>query len=129
MTGSYTVAIYFLVDRLKNAGIEHVLGVPGDYAFKFLDEIGTQPTIKWVGVCNKRNAVYGACGYARVWDMSAITASQTMLTAADACEQDRQRHPTVLGTEGAWPRRAAPIQDIQVSISVRNAAKLSSTYS
>jgi hypothetical protein len=63
MMTSYTVAIY-LIDRLKEAGVGHVFGVPGDYAFPFLDEIETEPTIQWVGVCNELNAAYAADGYA-----------------------------------------------------------------
>jgi len=74
MTTSYTVASY-LIDRLKEVGVEHVFGVPGDYAFPFLDEIETEPTIKWVGVCNELNAAYAADGYARVRGMSAVTGS------------------------------------------------------
>jgi len=74
MTTSYTVASY-LIDRLKEVGVEHVFGVPGDYAFPFLDQIESEPTIKWVGVCNELNAAYAADGYARVRGMSAITGS------------------------------------------------------
>jgi indolepyruvate decarboxylase len=74
MTTGYTVASY-LIDRLKEVGVEHVFGVPGDYAFPFLDEIENEPTIKWIGVCNELNAAYAADGYARVRGMSAITGS------------------------------------------------------
>ena len=52
-----------------------MFGVPGDYAFPFLDEIEAEPTIKWVGVCNELNAAYAADGYARVRGMSAVTGS------------------------------------------------------
>ncbi len=74
MTNSYTVARY-LIDRLKEVGVEHVFGVPGDYAFPFLDEIEAEPTIKWVGVCNELHAAYAADGYARVRGISAVTGS------------------------------------------------------
>jgi TPP-dependent 2-oxoacid decarboxylase len=74
MTTSYTVASY-LLDRLKEVGVEHVFGVPGDYAFPFLDEIENAPAIKWVGTCNELNAAYAADGYARVRGISALTGS------------------------------------------------------
>jgi indolepyruvate decarboxylase len=74
MTTNYTVASYF-IDRLKEVGVEHVFGVPGDYAFSFLDEIEAEPKIAWVGVCNELNAAYAADGYARVRGMSAVTGS------------------------------------------------------
>ena len=53
--------------------------MPGDYAFPFLDEIETEPKIKWVGVCNKLNAAYAADGYARVRGISAVTGSAGVL--------------------------------------------------
>jgi len=74
MTTSYTVASY-LIDRLKEVGVDHVFGVPGDYAFPWLDAIEAVPAIKWVGVCNELNAAYAADGYARVRGMSAVTGS------------------------------------------------------
>ena len=74
MTTSYTVASY-VINRLKEVGIEHVFGVPGDYAFPFLDAIEAEPTIKWVGVCTELNAAYAADGYARIRGMSAIAGS------------------------------------------------------
>jgi len=74
MTISYTVASY-MIDRLKEVGVEHVFGVPGDYAFPLLDEIETDPAIKWIGVCSELNAAYAADGYARVRGISAVTGS------------------------------------------------------
>jgi len=74
MTNSYTVARY-LIDRLNEVGVEHVFGVPGDYAFPFLDEIEAAPTIKWIGVCNELHSAYAADGYARVRDIAAVTGS------------------------------------------------------
>jgi indolepyruvate decarboxylase len=74
MTGSYTVASY-VIDRLKEVGIAHVFGVPGDYDFPLLDEIETEPKIKFVCVANESNAPYAADGYARVRGISAIAGS------------------------------------------------------
>lgn len=38
MLTQYTVGSY-LLDRLKELGIRHIFGVPGDYGFPFLDRI------------------------------------------------------------------------------------------
>lgn len=64
MTKEYTVSRYIL-DRLKQAGVDHLFGVPGDYVLDFLDEVMASP-IRWVGTCNELNAGYAADGYARM---------------------------------------------------------------
>jgi indolepyruvate decarboxylase len=64
MAKDYTVSRYIL-DRLKEAGVDHLFGVPGDYVLDFLDEVLASP-IRWVGTCNELNAGYAADGYARL---------------------------------------------------------------
>ena len=66
----YTVNTY-LIERLHNAGIEHLFGVPGDYVLDFLDEVTKSP-IKWIGNCNELNAGYATDGYARVRGLGAV---------------------------------------------------------
>ncbi len=60
----YTVSRYIL-DRLHQAGVGHLFGVPGDYVLDFLDEVLASP-VRWVGTCNELNAGYAADGYARM---------------------------------------------------------------
>lgn len=64
MEKAYTVSRYVL-DRLHQAGVGHLFGVPGDYVLDFLDEVMASP-IRWVGTCNELNAGYAADGYARM---------------------------------------------------------------
>ncbi len=61
---SFTVSDY-LLQRLKELGINHLFGVPGDYVLDFLDFVVESP-IQWVGTCNELNAGYAADGYARM---------------------------------------------------------------
>lgn len=72
MSEKYTAGNY-LIDRLKEVGIEHVFGVPGDYGFPFMDRIENDPGIAWIGACNELNAAYAADGYARVLGIAAVT--------------------------------------------------------
>ncbi|MGT2888592.1 alpha-keto acid decarboxylase family protein [Streptococcus didelphis] len=60
----YTVGDY-LLDRLKEIGIDHIFGVPGDYNLQFLDQITARDDLKWVGNANELNASYMSDGYAR----------------------------------------------------------------
>lgn len=56
---------HYLLQRLQEAGIGHLFGVPGDYVLDFLDAVIASP-IQWVGTCNELNAGYAADGYARL---------------------------------------------------------------
>jgi indolepyruvate decarboxylase len=69
MTNGYTVSTY-LLHRLKELGVNHLFGVPGDYVLDFLDQVMTSP-VAWVGTCNELNAGYAADGYARLNGMGA----------------------------------------------------------
>jgi indolepyruvate decarboxylase len=64
--------IEHVLRRLKSIGIDHVFGVPGDYAFPVEDAIVNFPGIEWVGCCNELNAAYAADGYARIHGLAAV---------------------------------------------------------
>ena len=59
-----TVAEYLLI-RLKQMGIDHLFGVPGDFVLGFLNEV-LESEVQYVGTCNELNAAYAADGYARL---------------------------------------------------------------
>lgn len=67
----YTVADY-LLDRLKELGIDEIFGVPGDYNLQFLDHITARQDLEWIGNANELNAAYMADGYARTKGISAF---------------------------------------------------------
>ncbi|MCF8359185.1 MAG: hypothetical protein K9H26_10525 [Prolixibacteraceae bacterium] len=58
MNNDYTISNYF-IDRLKETGVNHLFGVPGDYNLDFLDNVLQSP-IQRVGNCNELNAGYAA---------------------------------------------------------------------
>lgn len=55
----------YLLQRLKQAGLRHAFGVPGDYALTFMDRL-IDSGIAFVGTCNELNAGYAADAYARI---------------------------------------------------------------
>ena len=61
----------YLVERLKQIGIGHVFGVPGDYVLTFMDRI-IEGGIEMVGTCNELNAAYAADAYGRVNGVGAL---------------------------------------------------------
>ncbi|MGO9274014.1 MAG: thiamine pyrophosphate-binding protein [Terriglobia bacterium] len=59
-----TVADY-LITRLKQAGLEHLFAVPGDYASPFLLALDATPGITRIPNVNELGSGYAADGYAR----------------------------------------------------------------
>ena len=67
-----TTVVQHVLNRLRDIGVKHVFGVPGDYAFPVNDAIAEHPDVEWVGNCNELNAAYCADGYARVHGVGAV---------------------------------------------------------
>ncbi|MEH1902630.1 MAG: thiamine pyrophosphate-binding protein [Nostoc sp.] len=84
MSTQYTVGSY-LLERLKELGLGHIFGVPGDYAFPFLDLIEKNQDISWVGTCNEFNGAYGADGYARIRGIGAFLVTGGVGELSAAC--------------------------------------------
>lgn len=71
MTTSIRVADY-LFQRLKQAGVDHLFGVPGDYNLGLLEALLQHDQIKWTSNANELNAAYAADGYARAKGFGAL---------------------------------------------------------
>ncbi len=68
-----TVAQYLLL-RLKEIGVNHLFGVPGDFVLGFFNEV-LKSEVKYVGTCNELNAAYAADGYARIRGIGAFSST------------------------------------------------------
>jgi TPP-dependent 2-oxoacid decarboxylase len=68
-----TVAEY-LLRRLKEIGVDHLFGVPGDFALGFFNQV-LKSDLKYVGTCNELNAAYAADGYARIRGIGAFSST------------------------------------------------------
>ena len=55
----------FLIERLENAGIKHVFGVPGDYCLKFYEQLYNSP-IDVINTTDEAHAGFAADAYARL---------------------------------------------------------------
>lgn len=56
----------FLIERLKNAGVKHVFGVPGDYVLPFYKELWDFEGIEVVNNTDENHSGFAADAYARV---------------------------------------------------------------
>lgn len=91
-----TVARY-LIQRLEEAGLGHMFGVPGDYVLDFMDRV-VESGIRLVGNCNELNAGYAADAYARIKGIGAVCVTYGVggLSALNAaCGAYAERVPVV----------------------------------
>jgi len=56
----------YMWKRIREVGVESIMGLPGDFNLNFLDHIYDVPGLKWCGNSNELNAAYAADGYARI---------------------------------------------------------------
>lgn len=71
MTGTKITVGEYLLIRLKQMGVDHLFGVPGDFVLGFLNQ-ALLSEVKYVGTCNELNAAYAADGYARIRGVGAF---------------------------------------------------------
>ena len=73
MSPEITVAECLLM-RLKEIGVDHLFGVPGDFVLGFFNQV-LKSDLKYVGTCNELNAAYAADGYARIRGIGAFAST------------------------------------------------------
>jgi indolepyruvate decarboxylase len=73
ISSEITVAEYLLI-RLKEMGVDHLFGVPGDFVLGFFNQV-LKSDLKYVGTCNELNAAYAADGYARIRGIGAFAST------------------------------------------------------
>jgi TPP-dependent 2-oxoacid decarboxylase len=105
MRANFTVSGY-LLGRLREVGVRHLFGVPGDYVLDLLDEVVAGP-IQWIGNCNELNAGYAADGYARIGGVGAavVTYGVGGLSILNAVAGAFAEHVPVIVISGAPPAR------------------------
>lgn len=65
--GAATVTVgQYLALRLRELGVRHIFGLPGDFNLALIDEMLRVEGVEWVGTTNELNASYAADGYARL---------------------------------------------------------------
>src|SRR5579862_7583820 len=98
----------FLLRRIREAGIQHAFGVPGDYNLEFLQQLMDSGTLTWIGTCNELNASYAADGYARLNGMAALITTNAVgaLSAINGVAGSYAEHVPVICVCGSVPLRS-----------------------
>ncbi len=61
----------YLIDRLRDLGLEHIFGIPGDYILTLYKMLEESP-IQLVGMTREDNAGYAADAYARIHGLGCV---------------------------------------------------------
>jgi indolepyruvate decarboxylase len=98
----------FLLRRLREAGVEHAFGVPGDYNLELLQQMEDTGTLTWIGACNELNASYAADGYARLNGLSALIVTNAVgaLSAINGIAGAYSEHVPVICICGSIPLKS-----------------------
>ena len=98
----------FLLRRLREAGVRHLFGVPGDYNLELLQQLQDTGALKWIGTCSELNASYAADGYARLNGLGALLVTNGVgaLSAINGVGGSYSEHVPVICIAGSIPLRS-----------------------
>jgi TPP-dependent 2-oxoacid decarboxylase len=112
MTEPSTIAQY-LLQRLADAGIEHVFGLPGDYILRFYEEL-TKSSLKHIGTTREDTAAFAADGYARSKGLGALAVTYgvgalNVVNAVAAAHAESSPVVVISGAPGVQEQRSDPL--------------------
>lgn len=96
----------FLISRIRELGVGHIFGIPGDYVLPFFDElIKDDSPVTHIGTCNELTAGYLADGYSRVkgFGVVAVTYGPGAFNAVNAVAGANDANVPMLLISGAPP--------------------------
>jgi indolepyruvate decarboxylase len=98
----------FLLRRLKEAGVKHIFGVPGDYSLALMQQLEELGDPAWIGNCNELNASYATDAYARINGLGAMVVTHGVgaLSAINGIAGAYAEHVPVILISGSLPLRA-----------------------
>lgn len=98
----------FLNQRLKQAGITYVFGVPGDFNLSYLEQIEADRGLQFIGTCNELNGAYAADGYARIKQLSVLVTTYGVgdLSAINGIAGAFAEHVPIVHISGIPPLHA-----------------------
>jgi indolepyruvate decarboxylase len=104
----------FLLRRLKEAGVKHLFGVPGDYNLELMQQLEDLGDPAWIGNCNELNGSYATDAYARINGIGALIVTHGVgaLSAINGIAGAYSEHVPVICISGSLPLRAVQHGDL-----------------
>ena len=106
--GQSTIGEY-LLKKLRDYGVDHIFGIPGDYVVQFFDLIEKSP-IQHIGTTREDTAGFAADAYARIKGMGATCVTYgvgglSMINAVTAAYAEKSPLVVISGSPGIKERR------------------------
>ena len=103
----------YLVERLEQAGAEHVFGIPGDYVLRFYDLL-VDSRLEVVGTCTEAGAGFAADAYARVSGLGVLCVTYCVgglnaLNAVAGAYAEKSPLVVISGAPGLGEREHSPL--------------------
>jgi indolepyruvate decarboxylase len=98
----------FLLRRIREAAVDKIFGVPGDFNLELVQQVEDEAALTWIGTCNELNASYAADGYARLTGLAALVVTHGVgaLSAINGVAGSYSEHVPVICVCGSLPRRS-----------------------
>src|SRR5699024_59296 len=95
----------FIIGRVKDLGLKHIIGVPGDLDLRFIEQLNEADDIEFVAACNELNAAYAADGYGRQSGVCALLTTYGVgeLSALNGIAGARAEHVPMVSLAGSPP--------------------------
>ncbi len=108
----------YLTTRLRETGLGHVFGIPGDYVLRFYDLLVESP-LQLVGTCTEIGAGYAADAYARVNGLGCVCVTYcvgglNVLNAVAGAYAEKSPLIVISGAPGMGERARSPLLHHQV---------------
>lgn len=103
----------YLVERLEQAGLRHVFGIPGDYVLHFYDLLQASK-LEVIGTCTEAGAGFAADAYARVSGLGALCVTYCVgglnaLNAVAGAYAEKSPLVVISGAPGLGERAHSPL--------------------
>lgn len=103
----------YLIDRLYEAGVRHIFGVPGDYVLQFFHQL-EQSKIQVINTCDEQGAGFAADAYARIRGLGAVCVTYCvggLKVANTTAEAYAEKSPVIVisGSPGTKERAKNPL--------------------
>ena len=110
----------FLIDRLKNAGVKHVFGIPGDYVLDFYKELWDEEDIEVINCTDENHAGFAADAYARVNGIGCVVVTYNVgaakiINAVQCAYAERSPLIVISGAPGMAERKEGMLLHHMVS--------------
>ena len=102
----------FLIERLANAGVKHIFGVPGDYVLDFYSELAKGKQIEVITNTDEAHAGFAADAYARVNGIGCVcvtynVGASKLINAVQCAYAERSPLVVISGAPGLKEREEA----------------------